>query len=147
MDDVANDKLKVPDDVLAATVSLITTLSALHPSEPACRAALDKPLGTALGIPFSQVLNRDLTACDGTMTTTLGSPIIESVAFLFREDKREVGDGGCDPTIQAGLSAARFWTNNDVSISPTQGDPDATSIQPYNVFPLQKGFNGPRLQT
>ena len=70
-------------------------------------------------MPFSQILNRDLTVCDGTMTTTPGFPIIESVAFLFREDKREAGDGGCDPTIQAGLSAARFWTHDGVSISPT----------------------------
>jgi len=119
LDDVTNDKLEVPDDVLAATAVLITTLSALHPTEPARRAALDKPLGIALGMPFSQILNRDSTVCDGTMTTTVGSPVIESVAFLFREDKREIGDGGCDPTIQAGLSAARFWTHADVSISPT----------------------------
>ena len=119
MDDVADDKLEVPDDVLAATAALITTVSALHPTEQARRDALDRPLGMALGMPFSQITNRDLTVCDGTMTTTLGSPIIEFVTFLFREDKREVGDGGCDPTIQAGLSAARFWTHDDVSISPT----------------------------
>ena len=119
MDNVADDKLEVPDDVLAATAALITTVSALHPTEQARRDALDKPLGTALGMPFSHTYNRDSTVCDGTLTTAVGAPIVECAAFLFREDKREVGNGGCDPTIQAGLSAARFWTHDDVSISPT----------------------------
>ena len=106
LDDVANDKLKVPDDVLAATTRLMTVLSALHPSETTRKHALTKPLFHALGMPFISLTNSDSMNPDGTIITTLGSPISESVALLIREDKREIGDGGCDPTIQASLSAA-----------------------------------------
>lgn len=39
----------------------------------------------------------------------LNPPLNKTVLLLPREDKCELGDGGCDLTIQAGLSMARLW--------------------------------------
>jgi hypothetical protein len=38
----------------------------------------------------------------------------ESALVLLKEDKNEIGDGGCDPSTQAGLSAVRFWVQFEV---------------------------------
>jgi hypothetical protein len=38
-----------------------------------------------------------------------------SVLLLLKEDENEFGDGGCDPSTQAGLSSARHWVQSKVS--------------------------------
>ena len=37
-----------------------------------------------------------------------------SFSCLFEEDKKEIGDGGSDPSTQAGLSAAHSWAQKEV---------------------------------
>ena len=38
----------------------------------------------------------------------------DRIMFLILELKRELGEGGCDPTTQAGLSMKRSWIEPSV---------------------------------
>jgi len=58
-------------------------------------------------------MNLDKTIPDCAVLHTLESPINEVAALLLSEDKRELAEGVCDPTIQAGLSLARYWSQPD----------------------------------
>ena len=50
--------------------------------------------------------NDDRTEADGVITLQIGD---DRIKFLILELKRELGEGGCDPTTQAGLSMKRSW--------------------------------------
>jgi hypothetical protein len=56
--------------------------------------------------------NLDATSADGVITLQVGDA---RIAFLILELKRELGEGGCDPSLQAGLSMKRSWINPSVS--------------------------------
>lgn len=56
--------------------------------------------------------NPDGTRPDGVVTLQRDDA---RIAYLILELKRELGDGGCDPTTQAGLSMKRSWIDSDVS--------------------------------
>ena len=53
---------------------------------------------------LSQTLNG--TKADGVITLQIGD---DRIVFLIIELKRELGEGGCDPATQAGLSMRRTW--------------------------------------
>jgi hypothetical protein len=55
--------------------------------------------------------NDDGTEADGVITLQIGD---DRIKFLILELKREVGEGGCDPTTQAGLSMKRSWIEPSV---------------------------------
>jgi len=65
--------------------------------------------------------NSDGTSADGVITLQIGDAHITS---LIIELKRELSEGGCDPSTQAGLSMKRSWV--DPSVSNHQ-------ILPYHV--------------
>ena len=52
--------------------------------------------------------NSDATSADGVITLQIGDACI---AFLILELKRELSEGGCDSSLQAGLSMKRSWIN------------------------------------
>lgn len=56
--------------------------------------------------------NLDATSADGVITLQVGDA---RIAFLILELKREIGEGGCDPSLQVGLSMRRSWINPSVS--------------------------------
>jgi len=56
--------------------------------------------------------NLDATSADGVITLQVGDA---HIAFLILELKRELGEGGCDPSLQAGLSMKRSWIIPSVS--------------------------------
>jgi hypothetical protein len=61
-----------------------------------------------LSTGMTKIVNLDLTSPDGAISFPLAGDIYETVAPLLAEDKQEVGEGGSDPSIQAGLSMIRF---------------------------------------
>lgn len=56
--------------------------------------------------------NPDRSIPDGVVTLNIGDSRITSVVI---ELKREMGEGGCDPTLQASLSMRRSWIDPLVS--------------------------------
>ena len=59
---------------------------------------------------MTKIVNLDLTSPDGAISLPLMGDIHETVAG----DKRKIGEGGSDPSIQAGLSMIQFWTQDNV---------------------------------
>ena len=65
---------------------------------------------------MTKIVNLDLTSADGAVSVTLIGDIHETVAILQAEDKREFGEGGSDPSTQAGLSMIRNWVQHNVRV-------------------------------
>ena len=68
--------------------------------------------------------NDDGTRPDGIITLQIGDA---RIAFLILELKRELGEGGCDPTIQAGLSMKHSWIGLSVGFNRIYPDPMSDS--------------------
>jgi len=85
--------------------------SATYADEQHRRIALIPILNGILGCNIQVVENNDRTKADGTLEGfTKGGVFL----LLLKEDKNEFGDGGSDPSTQAGLSAARSWVQSNV---------------------------------
>ena len=68
--------------------------------------------------------NNDGTKADGVITLQIGD---ERIVFLILELKRELGEGGCDPTTQAGLSLKRSWIEHTVGYNRLRLDHTSNS--------------------
>jgi len=99
------------DDMIRKTTNYMTAATAIYPDEKTRTARLTPLLGDILKVNIQTIMNEDKTYADGTVEL-----VSEGGCFLLllKEDKNEVGDGGCDPSTQAGLSAARHWAQSKV---------------------------------
>jgi hypothetical protein len=113
LDDLSRD-LPVPPGIAKATIGYMRAASAIYDNEANRRHALEPYLHRILTLTMSTVLNADRTSPDGMFLISLSGDIYETVMALLREDKNEFGDGGCDPSTQAGLSTVRFWVQDAV---------------------------------
>ena len=88
--------------------------SAIYTSEDKCREKLMPLLSHILGVDKQSILNTDKTNADGIveLMKSWGRALL-----LLEEDKNEFGDGGSDPSTQAGLSAGRCWAQSRVKNS------------------------------
>jgi hypothetical protein len=57
---------------------------------------------------MNTVVNVDITSPDSAYLISLTGAICEQAVALLMEDKNELGDGGCDPSMQVGLSIVRL---------------------------------------
>jgi hypothetical protein len=80
---------------------LMHTLSCINRQEADIRRKARENIGHILGTPILEVQNPDNTRPDGVIMVELGKT---SIPYVFLELKREIGEGGCDPTSQASLS-------------------------------------------
>jgi hypothetical protein len=83
--------------------------TAIYPNENARRDALTPLLRGILDVDIVTMLNEDKTSPDGVVE--LGTTPARSL-LLVKEDKNEFGDGGSDPSTQAGLSVGRCWAQH-----------------------------------
>jgi hypothetical protein len=85
--------------------------SAIYSNEENRQAALTPLLCTILEANIQKILNDDKTNADGVveLLENLGSFLI-----YLQEYKNEFGDGGSDPSTQAGLSGGRYWAQPKV---------------------------------
>ena len=113
LDDLSND-LPVPPQIANATVGYMQASSAIYDNEATRRVTLEPHLGRILGNGMGTVVNADGTSPDGALSITLTKGVCDTIALLLKEDKNNLGDGGCDPSIQAGLSMSRFWAQGQV---------------------------------
>ncbi|KAJ6468738.1 hypothetical protein C8R45DRAFT_1017459 [Mycena sanguinolenta] len=118
LDDAANPALEVPDKVVLATADLMRRASAIYDDENTRRSKIRPALKNAISYGITQLISDDRTTPDGvvmwTMSGTDGS-LNEAVALLIEEEKRELGEGGCDASTQASFSMLKYWaqSNND----------------------------------
>jgi hypothetical protein len=114
LDDLSNLNLEVPQDILNATRDLMKKSTAIYPSERSRQVALDKAFSNAISFGCSQIVNLDLTSPDAVALLNIGPPVNESVPLLVKEDKKMMGEGGCDPTLQVTMSVGRLWSQPNV---------------------------------
>ncbi|KAJ6463197.1 hypothetical protein C8R47DRAFT_1180344 [Mycena vitilis] len=118
IDDATNPALEIPDNVVLATADLMRKASAIYDDESIRRSKIRPALKNAISYGITQLISDDRTTPDGvimwTMSGTDGS-LNEAVALLIEEEKRELGEGGCDASTQASFSMLRYWaqSNND----------------------------------
>jgi hypothetical protein len=82
--------------------------SVIYENEDHRKPAIFLHLAAALSAGMTEIVTLDLTSPDGAISLPLMGDIHETVALLLAEDKREIGEGGSDPSIQADLSMIRF---------------------------------------
>ena len=100
-------------EVVRATVRFMCEASGIYTNEDTRRSAIRPKLLNVLSVGMENVVNLDSTSADG-MVVTHALMMGEVAAVGIEEDKNEFGDGGSDPSIQAGLSYGRFWAQSSV---------------------------------
>jgi hypothetical protein len=113
LDDVKGD-LAPPDDTICQTVEYMKGASAIYKSEQERRKALSPLLCAILDVNVQSILNDDKTNPDGIVEMAQGTSLF---MIYLEEDKNEVGDGGSDPSTQAGLSVGRCWAQPRVGFN------------------------------
>jgi len=112
-DDFTNKDLKVPAEVVRATTRFMGKASGIYKNEDTRRSAIRPELLDVISVGMEKIINLDSTSADG-MVVTQALMIGEVAAIGIEEDKNEFGDGGSDPSTQAGLSYGRFWAQTNV---------------------------------
>jgi hypothetical protein len=107
----SNDPL--PDEIIRQTVEYMKGASAIYETEEKRRNALTPLLCAILDVNIQSILNNDKTSPDGIVELLKN---LSSFLIYLQEDENEIGDGGSDPSTQAGLSAGRCWAQSKVSI-------------------------------
>jgi hypothetical protein len=105
----SNDAL--PDDIIHQTAKYMTAASAIYPSELTRQNELLPLLRVIFDVNIQTVLNEDRTKPDGLVEVATNK--LHFLIFI-QEDKNEFGDGGSDPSTQAGLSVGRCWAQPKV---------------------------------
>lgn len=111
LDDMKNNGVPVPDDIIRQTTEYMKAASAIYETEAKRRVVLTPLLCRILGVDIQMIRNEDETNPDGIVE------VVKNEArslLLLKEDKNEFGDGGSDPSTQAGLSAGRCWAQSRV---------------------------------
>lgn len=84
---------------LKHAATMLNVASDIYSIENERTAALDKVLKDIIRCSFTKIYHSDQTSADGSVISisTANKVVVE---ILYREDKNEIGVGGCDPTIQ-----------------------------------------------
>ena len=112
LDTVTNPQFIPDDDIIRKTVLYMIAASAVYTNEKERGAKLTPLLDQILDVNMQAIVNEDKTLADAIVELNIGGG---NIVLLLREDKNEFGDGGSDPSTQAGLSAARYWAQTRVS--------------------------------
>jgi hypothetical protein len=105
LDDVKSNHA-LPDNIVRQTTEYMKAATAVYESESERRKVLKPLLCAILEVNIQTITNEDKTSPDGIVEVMINRFLF--LSFL-QEDKNEFGDGGSDPSTQAGLSAGRCW--------------------------------------
>ncbi|CAA7270120.1 unnamed protein product [Cyclocybe aegerita] len=111
-DDSTNTNLEVPPEVVRATARFMGKASGIYKNEDIRRFAIRSKLLDVLNCGMKKVVNLDSTSRNGIVITQ-ALVMVEAAAIGIEEDKNEFGDGGSNPSTQAGLSYGRFWAQSN----------------------------------
>ena len=123
----------VPDNIIRKTVEYMRATSGIFASETVRRIELSPLLCDILGVNILTIQNDDKTTADGTAKSGTKAEDM-SFSCLFEEDINEIGDGGSDPSTQAGLSAARSWAQKEVHLD----DPHLICLKVHLFFSIRR---------
>jgi len=101
--DSVQSNLALSDDIVRQTTEYMKAASAIYESEETRRKVLTPLLCAILDVNIQMISNEDKTNPDGIVETP------KNMLLFLKEDKNEFGEGGSDPSTQAGLSAGRCW--------------------------------------
>ena len=87
----------LPGDIIRQTAEYMKAASAIYESEETRRKELTPVLCAILDVNIETILNEDKTGL-----------------IFLQQDRNEFGDGGSDPSTQAGLFAGRCWARPGV---------------------------------
>ena len=114
LDTISNTGIDLEDDMIQKIMNYMKATSTIYLNKRSHMVKLTPLVSNILDVDIQTFGNDDRTHADGTVEwVSEGGHIL----LLLKKDKNEFGDGGCDPSIQAGLSAARHWAQSKVSIS------------------------------
>ena len=105
LDDVKSNHA-LPDNLVRQTTECMKAATAIYESELERRKVLTPLLCAILEVNIQTILNEDKTNPDGIVEVMINGLLF---MIFLQEDKNEFGDGGSDPSTQAGLSAGRCW--------------------------------------
>jgi hypothetical protein len=103
-----------PDkDIIRKTVAYMQAASAIYPDKRTRGHALNPLLQEIIGTDslLNTIYNNDRTCADGVIELYFKGA---SILILLKEDENEIGNGGCDPSMQARVSAAHYWAQSRV---------------------------------
>lgn len=103
----------MPLEVVRATARFMCEACGIYTNEGTRRSAIRPKLLKVIFVGMEKIVNLDSTSADG-VAVTQALMIGEVAAIGIEEDKNEFGDGGSDPSTQAGLSYGRFWAQPNV---------------------------------
>lgn len=111
---MANDeKTDLSPEVLERVRDYMNFASSIKRNENQTNVKYRQELTKVLGITINEELDADKTSTDGGVMVDVGD--YERIAPLLVELKCIFGEGGCDPSIQAGYSMRRSWIQPYVS--------------------------------
>lgn len=99
---------------LLKTRNLMHLLSSIGDQESARNCSILNHLSEMLEIGEFEISNQDTSKPDGISAIRVDGVYIP--LFLL-ELQEEFGEGGCDPSTQAGLSMRRSWIQHDVGLT------------------------------
>ena len=109
--DSVQSNLALSDDIVRQTTEYMKATSAIYESEVTRRKVLTPLLCAILDVNIQMILNEDKTNPGGIVEAAKNMLLF--LTFL-KEDKNEFGEGGSDPSTQAGLSVGRCWAQSRV---------------------------------
>ena len=112
LDDITSSH-NIPDDIILQTIEYMKAASAIYTNEEKRRDKLMPLLSRILNFDIQTIMNTDKTIADGVVEQLIWWG---RILLLVEEDKNEFGDGGCDPSTQAGLSGGRCLAQERVKI-------------------------------
>ena len=110
LDDIRCTSGHIPVETIRWTAKYMQATSGHYTHERSRRDTLVPILSGVIGFNIQVVENPDRTKANGIVEGYTQDRLQHSVFLcMLKEDKKEFGDGGSDPSTQAGLSAARAW--------------------------------------
>jgi hypothetical protein len=104
---------RVTEDLLRKTQDFMAKAAVVSTGEEDRRLLTWKALREILGFSLHSERNTDRSLPDGVHTIEIGNI---GVCVLVIEVKREMGEGGSDPTIQVSISFRKNWIFGEVSL-------------------------------
>ena len=113
MERIDNPSFDADRKTIATVSRLMTTAVEIHASEDAAFSKLRPLLSELLGAEVGVLQSKGSRAPDGLVHKRIGECYIP---LLCVEYKRSVGEGGCDPSVQAAYSVREFLVLDQVRV-------------------------------
>lgn len=110
---IRDEKIQPTNQDLKHVRELFSYAAMVGNAEVPRNAEIRTRLTRILELPVHEEPNTDRTCADGVHMIKVGDV---RIPLLIMELKRELGEGGCDPSTQVGITMRRSWIQGDVSL-------------------------------